>query len=121
MIRSQKGASLYSIAILIVVVLFFAKFGIEVIPKYITNLEYKKHVESTISKFESNAIINQRLFNEAFKKTVITSNWNRKVEDEVSIAKKGNGYEVKLHYIDRSNLFHNIDVMIEFNDTFIIE
>ncbi|MCJ8312696.1 MAG: DUF4845 domain-containing protein [Saccharospirillaceae bacterium] len=116
MIQSQKGASLLSIGILIAVVLFFAKFGIEVIPKYLTQLEYVKHIESTISKFEPNTVITKNQFYGTFNRTVKTSNWNRRIQDDVTFVRKNDQYEITLDYITTSNLFFDIDVSIHFNE-----
>ena len=121
MIKSQKGASLYTMGIIIVVVLFFAKFGVEIVPKYLTHLEYKKHIESTLSKFEPNATISKRQFYDAFKKTVITSSWKRDIKADATLVRKSNHYEVILKYTNKSNLVKNIDVSISFNETFTTE
>jgi len=116
MIKSQKGASLLTIGIMIVVVLFFAKFGIEIIPKYLTHFEYIKHIESTTKKFEPGTVVTKKQFYGAFNKSVVTSNWNRKIQDDITFVRKGDEYVITLDYVNSSNLFSDIDVSIKFNE-----
>jgi len=116
MIKSQKGASLLTMGILIAVVLFFAKFGIEVVPKYLTQLEYVAHIESTIKKFDPDTVITKNQFYGAFNKTVTTSNWSRRIQDDVTFVRKNDEYVITLDYTNSSNLFYDIDISINFNE-----
>ncbi|MEM7207085.1 MAG: DUF4845 domain-containing protein [Pseudomonadota bacterium] len=116
--QRQRGASLFSIMFLVVVLGILAIAGFRIVPlymNYLTVLQVAKdtHADGSVSNKS------KREIRETLNKRFRTNNlWDFKAEEIIKIKKDpGKGVILHIDYEDRSPLIYNLEVIAKFDQT----
>jgi Tfp pilus assembly major pilin PilA len=110
--KQQKGASIFSIIVLLIIAGIFFTVGFKLYPAYFDN----KLVDSVLTEMiGNNDELNQSKF--LIKRTIkrkFTVNQIRLPQDSLKIIKEGNKVTLDLDYQVRVPMFANVDAMVKF-------
>lgn len=118
--RHQKGASIWMVLLVVVILGFGAIFGLKLIPVYLENWKIENAIKNALqSGVESankagikNAIIRRLDIDDV--RRITSANFS----DYMTITKNGPRVRVDLDYEARESLFGNVSVVAHFTKTF---
>jgi len=110
----QKGMSMLSWMVVLVLVAFFASAGFKLIPHYMDNRALDKMITS-VEKDPSMKIGSVPEFYKYLFKGMQVNAIDLKPEEVFDIKQENNTYIVKLKYEQREPLIKNIDLVVHFD------
>lgn len=116
-LRRQKGASVFAIIILLVMVGMFLLSALKVAPSYMDNNVIVNAMDGTINNndFESMSIAEVR---SNLQRSLVTNNIREFDSSSVVLTREGNNNFVDINYESRVPLFYNIDIVVTFENRF---
>lgn len=111
--RSQKGMSLFSWMVVLVLVAFFASISFKLIPHYMNN----KALEKVVALVEDDPTLEIRTVADFYRhlnKGMNVNSINLKAEDAFEIKIVNNSFIVKMAYEQREPVIRNIDMVVRF-------
>jgi hypothetical protein len=116
-LRRQKGASVFAIIILLVMVGMFLLSALKVAPSYMDNNVIVNAMDGMINNndFESTSIAEVR---SNLQRSLVTNNIREFDSSSVVLTREGNNNFVDINYESRVPLFYNIDIVVTFENRF---
>lgn len=116
-LRRQKGASVFAIIILLVMVGMFLLSALKVAPSYMDNNVIVNAMDGTINNndFESMSIAEVR---SNLQRSLVTNNIREFDSSSVVLTREGNNNFVDINYESRVPLFYNTDIVVTFENRF---
>ncbi|MDC1436191.1 DUF4845 domain-containing protein [Gammaproteobacteria bacterium] len=116
-LRRQKGASVFAIIILLVMVGMFLLSALKVAPSYMDNNVIVNAMDGMINNndFESMSIAEVR---SNLQRSLVTNNIREFDSSSVVLTREGNNNFVDINYESRVPLFYNIDIVVTFENRF---
>ncbi len=116
-LRRQKGASVFAIIILLVMVGMFLLSALKVAPAYMDNNVIVNAMNGMINNndFESMSISEVR---SSLQRSLVTNNIRDFSTGSVVLTREGDDSFVDINYESRVPLFYNIDIVVVFENRF---
>lgn len=116
-LKAQKGASVFGIVILLVIVGMFLLSALKVAPSYMDNNVIVNAMEGIISNndFEAMSISEVRA---SLQRTLTTNNIREFDMTNVVLTREGDDRFVDINYESRVPLFYNIEILVVFENRF---
>ncbi len=116
-LRRQKGASVFAIIILLVMVGMFLLSALKVAPSYMDNNVIVNAMDGMINNndFESMSIAKVR---SNLQRSLVTNNIREFDSSSGVLTREGNNNFVDINYESRVPLFYNIDIVVTFENRF---
>ncbi len=117
LLRREKGASVFGIVILLVMVGMFLLSGLKVAPAYMDNNVIVNAMEGMISNndFETMSMSEIR---SGLQRSMVTNNIRNFDSSSVVLTREGDDSFVDINYESRVPLFYNIEIVVIFENRF---
>ncbi len=121
----QKGTTFIGWVVIIALILFFVYVGMKLMPIYLDNYSIKKVMVSLEKdpgfSFQRYTPLTKNKFKKTLYKRFTVNALNRDLLDKLTLAPQAGGAEVSLDYEVREHLFANIDIVLTFNNSVVVE
>ena len=111
----QRGMTTISLAVVVIIVVFFITLGIKLVPVYLEHFNVVQSMKSLKEEVESGLAAGEiiRLLNSRLEMNDVTSVTKR----DITVDRQARGSVVTVAYEVRKHALGNIDLVISFNDS----
>ena len=113
--RAQRGMSMIGAMALAAVAVFLGLFAFKAGPAYFENLTVKSIVEDAAADAELMGASRSKVYRQLNAQYSMNNLWDMKAEDTVELKRSKGGYDLRVNYEKRENLFANIDLVMRFD------
>lgn len=114
-LSSQRGASVTSVILLIVVIVILGKIGMAIIPAQLSDYQLDKVLVAQLKEANNNGESTREFVDRVDRQLFINANYDTKAEDIFTFTnKKINGLVILKKYEVTNNLFGNVDIVNRF-------
>lgn len=117
LLSRQKGASVFGIVILLVMVGMFLLSGLKVAPAYMDNNVIVNSMEGIISNNDFEAMSMSEI-RSALQRSMVTNSIRDFETSNVVLTREGDDSFVDINYESRVPLFYNIEIVVVFENRF---
>lgn len=115
-IRSlERGATMWSMITIAVLVVLFALLLMKIIPPYLSDLKIKSALDSIARQGQSSSMSNREILIALEKRFDIDSVTHVNVREDVTIERRGRAKVITIEYEALVPLIFNISALLEFN------
>lgn len=115
-IRSlERGATMWSMITIAVLVVLFALLLMKIIPPYLSDLKIKSALDSIARQGQSSSMSNREILIALEKRFDIDSVTHVNVREDVTIERRGRAKVIVIEYEALVPLIFNISALLEFN------
>ena len=114
-LTKQRGFSLLSGVIVLIVVIFFLTCAVRIVPLYINNITVKGALNS-LAKEQSLTTMRKREIHRKLNKYFDVNNVNSEMSEAISIDNESGTTLININYEERVPLAFNIDAIITFEN-----
>ncbi len=116
-IKRQKGASIFAIIILLVMVGMVLLSAMKVAPTYLANTVIVNAMDGMINNNDFEGMSMSEVRSE-LRRSLVTNNIRDFDTDNVVLNREGDDSFVDINYENRAPLFYNIDLVVSFENRF---
>jgi len=116
-LKKQKGITMWGIAMIALIVAFFALLVIKIVPTYLLDLKVKSALEGVARQTKQSNMTNSEI-KQALEKRFEIDQVNEQdlnVKDNVKFLKKGRDRVIQIEYEVVTPLFINISILVQFD------
>lgn len=114
-LSSQRGASVTSVILLIIVIVILGKIGIAIIPAQIGDYQLDKVLVAQLKEANNNGETAKEFVGRVDRQLFINASYDTKAEEIFTFTnKKVNGLVILKKYEVTNNLFGNVDIVNRF-------
>ena len=114
-LSSQRGASVTSIVLLIIVIVVAGKLAIAIVPAQVGDYQLTKSLTDQLKEANKNGDTDKQFLKYVDQQLQINANYDTKAEDIFTFANKKPGQlALKKSYVVTNNFFANVDIVNRF-------
>lgn len=116
-VKKQKGMSMWGVAMILLIVGFFALLVIKIVPTYLLDMKVNSALEGVARESKQSNMTNAAIrisLDKRFSIDTINSN-DLNVKENVNFLKKGRNRVIQIEYEVVTPIFANISVLIQFD------
>lgn len=114
-LSAQRGASVTSIILLIVVIIVAIKLMIAIVPAQIGDYQFTKTLSAQLQDANTKNVTAKQFIEQVDKQLSINADYDTKVEDKIIFTSKKSGQlAIRKQYVETHNFFANVDIVSRF-------
>lgn len=116
-LRKQQGLSLYGVAFLLFLVIFFGLLFVKLSGHYYDHMTLDKMISTSLSDFSAGRF-DESQFKDRLQKNMQINSIRLDLKKDLKINKRSQPIVIELNYEKRVHLMGNVDAVLSFSETY---